>query len=41
MSTDMADERVEIPEDDYGQLASMQSTVTYLEPLLKNAEATA
>jgi len=33
--------RIEIPEDDYGQLASMQSTVAYLEPLLKDVEAPA
>jgi acyl carrier protein len=29
--------RVQIPEADYGQLASMASTVKYLEPLLKDA----
>jgi acyl carrier protein len=28
--------RVHIPEEDYGQLASMHSTVTYLEPLMKD-----
>lgn len=28
--------RVQIPEDDYVELASMQSTVTYLEPLMKD-----
>jgi acyl carrier protein len=28
--------RVQIPEEDYGELASMQRTVTYLEPLLKD-----
>ena len=28
--------RVQIPEEDYAQLASMQSTVTYLEPLMKD-----
>lgn len=28
--------RVQIPEEAYGELASMQSTVTYLEPLLKD-----
>lgn len=28
--------RVQIPEEDYGELASMQSTVTYLEPLMKD-----
>ena len=30
--------RIQIPEDDYVNLASMQSTVTYLEPLLKDVE---
>ena len=28
--------RVQIPEDDYVELASMNSTVTYLEPLMKD-----
>jgi acyl carrier protein len=28
--------RVQIPEEDYGQLASMESTVRYLEPLMKD-----
>lgn len=28
--------RVQIPEEDYGQLASMDSTVKYLEPLMKD-----
>ncbi len=28
--------RVQIPEDEYGELASMQSTVTYLEPKMKD-----
>lgn len=28
--------RVQIPEDDYVELASMQSTVNYLEPLMKD-----
>ena len=28
--------RIEIPEDDYIELASMHSTVTYLEPLMKD-----
>jgi acyl carrier protein len=28
--------RVQIPEEDYPALASMQSTVTYLEPLMKD-----
>ncbi len=27
--------RIQIPEEDYGNLASMQSTVTYLEPMMK------
>ncbi|MCA9247722.1 MAG: acyl carrier protein [Planctomycetales bacterium] len=30
--------RIQIPEEDYGELASMQSTVTYLEPLMKDLE---
>jgi len=30
--------RIQIPEEDYEQLASMQSTVTYLEPLMKDVE---
>ena len=30
--------RVQIPEEDYGQLASMESTVTYLEPLMKDMQ---
>jgi acyl carrier protein len=30
--------RVQVPEADYIQLASMSSTVTYLEPLLKDVE---
>jgi len=30
--------RVQIPEEDYGQLASMQSTVAYLEPLMKDID---
>lgn len=29
--------RVQIPESDYEQLASMDSTVTYLTPILKDA----
>ena len=29
--------RVQIPESDYEQLASMNSTVTYLTPILKDA----
>lgn len=28
--------RIQIPEEDYGHLASMASTVAYLEPHLKN-----
>lgn len=28
--------RIHIPEEDYSQLASMQSTVKYLEPLMQN-----
>jgi acyl carrier protein len=28
--------RVQIPEEEYGQLASMDSTVKYLEPLMKD-----
>jgi acyl carrier protein len=28
--------RIQIPEDDYVNLASMDSTVTYLEPLLRD-----
>jgi acyl carrier protein len=30
--------RIQIPEDDYLNLASMSSTVEYLEPLLKDVE---
>jgi acyl carrier protein len=30
--------RVQVPESDYMQLASMASTVAYLEPLLKDVE---
>ena len=30
--------RVQVPEEDYGQLRSMASTVAYLEPLMKNLE---
>jgi len=33
--------RVQIPEEDYGNLVTMQSTVTYLEPKLKDAVSTA
>ena len=28
--------RIKIPEEDYGELASMASTVKYLEPLMKD-----
>ena len=30
--------RVQVAEEDYGELASMQSTVAYLEPHLKDTE---
>ncbi len=30
--------RIQIPEDDYLQLASMNSTVTFLEPLMKDIQ---
>lgn len=30
--------RIQIPEDDYLELRSMQSTVTYLEPRMKDLE---
>jgi len=30
--------RVQIPEDDYVQLASMSSTITFLEPLMKDIQ---
>lgn len=30
--------RVQIPEDDYVELASMDSTVAYLEPLMKDIQ---
>ena len=30
--------RIQIPEDDYIQLASMNSTVAFLEPLMKDIE---
>ena len=33
--------RVQIPEEDYENLTSMSSTVNYLEPLLRDVEATA
>ncbi|MCA9039243.1 MAG: acyl carrier protein [Planctomycetaceae bacterium] len=31
--------RVQIPEEDYGNLITMDSTVTYLEPRLKDVES--
>ncbi len=31
--------RVQIPEEDYPQLSSLQSTVAYLEPLMKDIPA--
>ena len=31
--------RIQIPEDDYLELASMSSTVKYLEPLMKDMKA--
>jgi len=31
--------RIQIPEEDYPQLASMDSTCNYLEPLMKDLEA--
>jgi acyl carrier protein len=30
--------RVQVPEEDYGQLVSMQSTVAYLEPKMRDLE---
>lgn len=30
--------RVQVPEEDYGELASMQSTVNYLTPLMKDLQ---
>ena len=30
--------RIQIPEDDYVNLASMDSTVTFLEPLMKDIQ---
>jgi len=33
--------RVQIPEEDYPQLVTMESTVTYLQPLLKDVESPA
>lgn len=33
--------RVQIPEEDYGHLTTMDSTVTYLTPLLKDVESPA
>ncbi|MEZ6046507.1 MAG: hypothetical protein R3C11_13235 [Planctomycetaceae bacterium] len=32
--------RVQIPEEDYTNLGTMDSTVTYLKPLLKDVEST-
>jgi acyl carrier protein len=32
--------RVQVPEDDYLELASMQSTVKYLSPLMKDLQKT-
>lgn len=31
--------RVQIPEEDYGNLGTMDSTVAYLDPLLKDVES--
>jgi acyl carrier protein len=31
--------RVQVPEDDYVELASMQSTVNYLSPLMKDLQS--
>ena len=33
--------RIQIPEDDYGNLTTMSSTVGYLEPLLKDVPVSA
>ena len=30
--------RIQVPEEDYTKLASMQSTVTYLEPMMRDIE---
>lgn len=30
--------RIQVPEEDYAELASMQSTVTYLEPMMRDIE---
>ena len=30
--------RVQVPEEDYGELASMQTTVAYLEPRMRDVE---
>ncbi|MDP7266589.1 MAG: acyl carrier protein [Pirellulales bacterium] len=30
--------RVQVPEEDYGELTSMQSTVTYLEPKMQECQ---
>jgi acyl carrier protein len=32
--------RVQIPEEEYGQLASMSTTVTYLTPVMKDLQKT-
>ena len=33
--------RIQIPEDDYGNLTTMDSTVGYLEPMLKDVPVSA
>jgi acyl carrier protein len=33
--------RIHIPEEDYGNLASMERTISYLEPMLKDATSPA
>lgn len=33
--------RIQVPEEDYPQLATMESTVRYLEPRLKDVESSA
>lgn len=32
--------RIQVPEEDYGELASMGSTVAYLEPIMKDIAST-
>ena len=32
--------RVQIPEEDYGELASMESTITFLTPRMKDVQST-